>query len=60
MSDTPLEQLHRDNDEKAAREADAIKARMRRVLERVLARMKERGETPQSTTVDDLLREDQS
>lgn len=58
MSDASLEQLHRENDEKAAREADAIKAHMRRVLECVLARMKERGEAKPSTTVDDLLRED--
>ena len=53
-----LKQLHADNDKKAAAESAIIKAGMRRALERILQRMKERGETPQSTTVDDLLRED--
>lgn len=61
MSDEPkkdLKQFRADNDKRAAAESAMIKADIRKRFERVLARMKERGEVAQHVTVDDLLRED--
>lgn len=49
----------RENDEKAAREAAAVKAHMRRIAERVLQRMKDAGEVKPYVTIDDWLREEE-
>lgn len=56
MSEASITDLRRENDEKAAAEAAAIRAEMRQRLERIIARAKQRGEVRPHVTVDDLLR----